>query len=356
MSAPEPLKPAYVIWGEDRATVERALSRLAARVAREGGLPPERLRAEETPADDVVSACEALSFAGLRLVIVDDADAWRAADAAPLVAYLERPNAGTCLALASTAAPTPRLMAAVAEAGDVLHFGPDPKEKGAKRTQWFAEHLAKEVGRAGGSIAPAIARRTVDRVMVDRPDARRAGVTAMELSREAEKLAAYADGEPITAEMVEALVPRHPDAKTYELADAIAAGDAARAYDVLQDLATGDDPVAPIVVQVQLANHFRRLAEAQALGDAVSPEAVTRATGVTGYPARKLAEQARSLPPGSGRRAVARLAELELDLRVSALRDLGRSRDDGERLVLETATRDLLALARGGRPAPGGES
>jgi DNA polymerase III subunit delta len=355
MSAQEPLKPAYAIWGEDRATVERAVSRLAARVAREGGLPPERMRAEETPAEDVVAACEALSLAGLRLVIVEDADAWRAGDAEAVLAYLERPNPASCLALVATAAPSPRLMSAVAEAGAVLHFGPDPKDKGAKRAQWFAEHLAKEVGRAGGSIPAGLARRVVDRVLVDRPDARREGITAMELSREAEKLAAYADGEPITAEMVEALVPRHPDAKTYELSDALVAGDSARAYDVLQDLATGDDPVAPILMQVQLANHFRRLADAQALGDAVSPDAVTEATGVTGYPARKLAEQARAMPPGAARRAVARLAELELDLRVSALRDLGRSRDDGERLVLETAARDLLALARGGRPAPDGE-
>jgi DNA polymerase III delta subunit len=356
MSAQEPLKPAYVIWGEDRATVERALSRLVARVAREGGLPAERMRAEETPAEDVIAACEAVSLVGLRLVIVEAAEAWRAPDAAAVLAYLERPNPGTCLALVATSAPTPKLMSAVAAAGDVLHYGPDPKDKPAKRGQWFAEHLAKEVGRAGGSIAPAVARRAVDRVIVDRPDARRGGITAMELSREAEKLAAYADGEPITAEMVEALVPRHPDAKTYELSDALVAGDAARAYDVLQDLATGDDPVAPILIQVQLANHFRRLADAQDLGDAVSPEAVTEATGATGYPARKLAEQARTMPPGVARRAVARLAELELDLRVSALGELGRSRDDGERLVLETAARDVLALARGGRPAPGGES
>ncbi|HEX2503227.1 MAG TPA: hypothetical protein VHK00_04735, partial [Miltoncostaeaceae bacterium] len=85
MSAQEPLKPAYVIWGEDRATVERALSRLVARVGREGGLPPERLQAEETPAEDVVAACEALSLSGLRLVIVDGADAWKAADAAAVV-------------------------------------------------------------------------------------------------------------------------------------------------------------------------------------------------------------------------------------------------------------------------------
>jgi DNA polymerase III delta subunit len=355
MSAQEPLRPAYVIWGEDRATVERALARLVARVAREGGLPPDRMSAEETPAEDVVAACESLSLAGLRLVIVEEADAWRAADAAALVDYLARPNAGTCLALVAATAPTPKLTAAVADAGAVLHYGPDPKEKPAARARWFAEHLAKEVQRAGGSISTAVARRVVDRVVVDRPDARRAGLTAMELSREAEKLTAYADGEPIAADMVDALVPRHPDAKTYELSDAIVAADAARAYDVLQDLATGDDPVAPIVVQVQLANHFRRLAEAQSLGDAVSPEAVTEATGVHGYPARKLAEQARALVPGGARRAVARLAELELDLRVSSLRELGRSRDDGERLVLETATRDLLALARGGRPAPGGE-
>ena len=303
----------------------------------------------------MVAACEALSLAGLRLVIVEGADAWKAGDAAAVVAYLGAPNPASCLALVATTPLTPKLMAAVAETGGVLHYGPDPKEKPGKRAQWFAEHLAKEVTRAGGSVPPAVARRVVDRVIVDRPDARREGVTALELSREAEKLAAYADGEPITAEMVELLVPRHPDAKTYELSDALVAGDAARAYDVLQDLATGDDPVAPILVQVQLANHFRRLAEAQALGDAVSPEAVSEATGVQGYPARKLAEQARALAPGAARRAVARLAELELDLRVSALRELGRSRDDGERLVLETAARDLLALARGGRPAPGGE-
>ena len=228
-----------------------------ARVAREGGLPPERMRAEETPAEDVVAACEALSLAGLRLVIVEGADAWKAPDAAAALAYLDRPNPGTCLALVATAAPTPKLMAAVAAAGAVLRYGPDPKDKPAKRAQWFAEHLAKEVGARRRLDPPAVARRAVDRVIVDRPDARRGGITAMELSREAEKLAAYADGEPITAEMVEALVPRHPDAKTYELSDALGAGDAARAYDVLQDLATGDDPVAPIVVQVQLSNHFR---------------------------------------------------------------------------------------------------
>lgn len=354
--APEPLKPAYVIWGEDRATIDRAVSRLVARVEREGGLPAERVRADETPAEEVVGMCEALSFAGLRLVLVEGADGWKAADAAALLPYLEAPNPGTCLALVASGQLTPKLHAAVAGLGGELRYGPDPKAKKADRQKWLVEHFRDEVTRSGGSVAPALARAVVERVMVDRADARRGGVTAMELAREAEKLAAYADGEAISAEMVEALVPRQPDAKVYELADAIVAADAARAYDLLQDLATGDDPVAPIVVQVQLTNRFRTLALAQSLGPGASPEAIGAATGVKGYPARLLAEQARDLPPGVAQRAVARLAALELDLRVSSLRDLGRTREDGERLVLETAARDLLALARGGTPAPGRES
>ncbi len=353
--APEPLKPAYVIWGEDRATIDRAVARLIARVEREGGMPPERVRAEETPAEDVVGMCEALSFAGMRLVVVEGADGWKAGDAAALLPYLDAPNAGTCLALIAAGQLTPKLHAAVAALGGDLRYGPDPKAKKSDRTKWLVDHFRDEVKRAGGSVSPALARSVVDRVMVDRADARRSGATAMELAREAEKLAAYADGEAVSAEMVDALVPRQPDAKVYELADALVEADAARTYDLLQDLATGDDPVAPIVVQVQLTNRFRALAQAQALGPNPSADAVGEATGIKGYPARILAEQVRALPPGAAQRAVARLAALELELRVSSLRDLGRTREDGERLVLETAARDLLALARGSRPAPGGE-
>lgn len=343
----EPLAPAYVIWGEDRATVQRAIERLVSRVTSEGGMPPERFRAGETPPEEVVAACEALSFTGLRLVVVEEADVWRAADAAPLADYLAAPNEGTCLALVAGAAVTPALARAVEATGRVLHYGPDPKAKASERGKWLVELFRKEVTRVGGSVTPSVARRVVDRVTVDRPEARRGGVTALELAQEAQKLVFYAGGEPITAEMVDALVPPHPDARVYELADAVVAADARRAYGLLQDLATGDAPAPPIVVQVQLANHFRRVAEAQALGPAATPDAIAAATGVSGYPARKLVEQSRVLPRGAGAEAVVRLAALELELRVSALKDLGRSPDDGARLALESAMRDLIAIARG---------
>ncbi|HMM48836.1 MAG TPA: hypothetical protein PKE32_04410, partial [Miltoncostaeaceae bacterium] len=84
--------------------------------------------------------------------------------------------------------------------------------------------------------------------------------------------------------------------------------------------------------------------------------AIGAATGVKGYPARKLGEHARALAPGAAQRLVARLADLELDLRVSSLLSLGGARADGARadgarLVLELALRDLLAGVRGEQSA-----
>ena len=151
--AQEPLKPAYVIWGEDRATIDRALGRLIARVAREGGMAPERFRAEEYPPEDVVAACEALSFAGVRLVLVEGADAWKADGVGVLLDYLGAANPGTCLALVAGGQLTPKLHAAIAELGGELRYGPDPKAKGRERTQWLVEHFRSEVQRAGGSAS-----------------------------------------------------------------------------------------------------------------------------------------------------------------------------------------------------------
>jgi DNA polymerase III subunit delta len=339
--AATPLKPAYAIWGEDRAKVERTIARLVGRVAADGGLPPERLDAHTIDAGAVVAACEALSFGGARLVLVEDADEWRADDAAPLIAYLGRPNPSTCLALVSGGPLTPKLLAAVRAVGEELRWGPDPKAKRAERGRWFAAYAAEEARRAGGSLSAPLARDVVARV----------GDDATAIASEVTKLVAYAGDAPIDREALDAVVVSHPDARAYELTDAIAEGAPARAYDLLQDLAGGDRPTEPIVVQATLSRQYRGIAAAQSRGGEASADDVAEATGLRGYPAQKAVEQARALPPGAGRRGVARLAGLELDLRVSAFSELGRSGDDGRRLVLELAVRDLLAGARRG-PAP----
>lgn len=327
----------YAIWGEDRGKVERALHRLQQRVESEGGMPPEVSDATQTPAADVVAACETLSFGGARLVVVRGADAWRADDATPLVEYLAQPNPATCLALIADGAVTPKLKAAVELAGQVLVFGPDPKARRADRTKWFVDHTIAEAHRHGAKIPAAVAREVV----------RLVGEDAMTLSHEAAKLASAAGGGPIDKDLVTALVVENPEAKAYELADAVVAGNRAKVYDLLDELGVGDKPTDPAVIHSTLTRHFRGVAVAQSLGERATPDAVGDATGLKGYPAQKVVEHARAVAPGSGERCVSRLATLELDLRVSAFGDLGRSADDGRRLVLELAARDLLGLVRG---------
>jgi len=348
--ARDPLLPVYAIYGEDRPKVERTAARLVRRVQEEGGAEPERLTALETPAAQVADGCQALSFGGVRLVIVEDADAWRAGDVDPLVDYLADPNPQTVLALVSAGGVAQKLHQAVERAGRALRWGPDPKASVRERRKWLEGHFAAEVARAGGSVTTTVARLVVERVCTEPTDAARTALNAMMLTSEAEKLAALSAGRPIDRDMVVSLVPSNPEARVYELADALVSGSARQTYDRLNDLAGGDDRSAPQVILMGLMRHYRALAAAQSLGPGASADAVADATGLRGFPAKKAAEQARALPAGAGERGLVRLARLELDLRVSSVADLGTSPDDGRRFAIERAARDLLAIARGGAP------
>jgi DNA polymerase III delta subunit len=344
---PEPLLAVYAIQGEDRPKVDRALARLVRRIIDEGGGDPERLSASETPMSDVIATCQTLSFGGLQGVIVTDADAWRAAEADLLVAYLEDPNPASVLALVSVGVLPQRLQQVVQRVGRVLHWGPDPKASARERRKWLELHFTQEVARLGGHVPPSVARAVIERSCGEASDAQRTGMNALMLSNEAEKLVAYAGGAAIDREMVAAITPEHPEARVYELADALVAGRAPEVFERLSDLGSGDDRTEPVVIVAGLVRHYRALARAQDLGPGASVDEVSAATGMKGFPARKVTEQAQALPGGAAARAVVRLARLEMDLRVSAQRELGSSPDDGRRFVLETAARDLVAIAHG---------
>jgi len=340
-SRPEPLLAVYALQGEDWPKVDRALARLVERVTRESGGEPERFEAKDAAIDDVVASLQTLSFGGLQAVIVTGADAWRAAEADTLVAYLEDPNPTSVLTLVSTGALPQRLQQAVARVGDVRRWGPE-KSTPKERRKWLEGHFAQEIQRLGGHVSPSLARYVVERACGEPNDAQRTGMSALMLTHEAEKLVAFAGGAAIDKAMVAAITPEHPEARVYELADALVAGSPSRAFDLLGDLLAGDDRTEPVVIVAGLARHYRALARAQELGPEVTADAVSAATGMKGYPAQKVAEQSRALPGDAAARAVARLARLEMEMRVSAQRELG-----GALFVLESAARDLIAIAHG---------
>src|SRR4029453_13866246 len=89
----EPLRPVYLMTGNDRPKVVRALRRLRARFGDES---VEQLTAESASGPDAVAACNALGlFAGGeggRLVVVEGVERWRKADAEAMPGYLGTPG------------------------------------------------------------------------------------------------------------------------------------------------------------------------------------------------------------------------------------------------------------------------
>ena len=102
MSEPAPLKPAYLIVGNDRPKVRRAVARLKRRVAGETGsdLNINVFDADVHSPEDVLEAASTPGFTlGTRLLLVLNAHRWKAKPRQLLAAYLSDPMPDTCLAV-----------------------------------------------------------------------------------------------------------------------------------------------------------------------------------------------------------------------------------------------------------------
>ena len=116
------LKPVYLISGSDRPKIRLALERLRGRFE-EGAV--EVLAAGESSGEDAAAACNALGLFGgeHRLVVVEEVDQWKAADAKAIAEYLKDPTPGTVLALVADEVKKESALAkACAKSGDVLVY------------------------------------------------------------------------------------------------------------------------------------------------------------------------------------------------------------------------------------------
>ena len=170
------LKPAYLLTGSDRPKIVRALRRLRDRI---GDDATEHLNARDATAEDVIAACNSMGlFGGERLVIVEEAERWKAADVKEIVAYLATPAPATVLALvAEEIKADAALTKAVAKAGQVLAYEV-PKRK-------LPEWVAEQFGRYGAKADADACRALVEMV----------GDDLDELQSEVDKLATWAAGE-----------------------------------------------------------------------------------------------------------------------------------------------------------------
>jgi DNA polymerase-3 subunit delta len=339
MSEPAPLKPAYLIVGNDRPKVRRAIQRLRRRVIAESGSDINVAAFEVESANTatalraVLDAADTPGFAlGTRLLLVFNAHYFKAKERKEILAYIHDPMPGTCLALeAEKWAKDDALYKTVLKTGDVLSFD---LPKRYEMAGWVRERAAAK----RLPMSPAVARHLLD-VCGEEPG------HSERLEREIEKLALYCRGAEATAEDVEAVCTPDDEARIFDLMDAVGHRDRTRAFRLLETIfASGDPKEDANRVLFALLRHVRKLEEAWQLG-ASDQGTAAKQLGVHPFTAKKLLEQRKNYDRRRFDRAYRALAVAEPGMRgrAPATLETAAGVNHSDRLVVELALARLLS-------------
>ena len=274
-----------------------ALERLRGRIGEEA---TEQLHSAEAAGADAVAACNALGLFGgeARLVVVDGVEAWKAADVKELEAYLAAPAPNTVLALVGDGIKRDSSLAkAVAKAGQVLAYDVSKKQL----PEWVAEQFA----RLGASADRDACRALVEAVGDDVGD----------LSSEIQKLATWANGEPIARGTVEELAVGRAETPIFAVTDSWGRRDVAatlRATESLLDRTHRPRSGELIRIVASLVGHVGRVRKAaQLVDEGVRSSEIASRLKIHPFVAEKAAKQAANFSSEELAEATVRLAELD---------------------------------------------
>ncbi len=291
------LKPVYLLTGSDRPKIARALHRLRERI---GDDATEHLNARETSGEDAVASCNSLGlFVGEgRLVIVNEVDRWKAADAKEIAAYLASPAPATVLALVGDEIKADSALGkAVAKAGEILAY--DVQKR--RIHDWVAEQFKRV-----GAKADADACRGLVEIVGDDLDA---------LTMEIDKLATWAAGDTITLSDVEHLASPLAETSIFTLTDAWGRRDVAAVLRSVESLLERSDrPRSGELVRLvaMLTSHVGKVRRCARLADeGVRPRDAAAQLKMHPYAAEKAFAQAANFSPEELSDAIVRLAELD---------------------------------------------
>ena len=295
------LKPVYLICGDDDSKIDAWRSRVRKRAEAENGPGAlESFDARSEEAEAVVASLAALTFAtGTRYLMVDDAGAWKAAEAVPLIDAIGSMPPDTVLVVVVRGKPLKGLASAVEQAGGELRDHPAPKPW--ELPKW-ATGRARDLGlRLDGEAAKTL-------VAIVGPGQQR-------LSRELEKLSIALYPEPTaTVEDVERLAAGEASPKVYDLADAVVGGNVESAIALAEELSEwGERPsrfVYPIVGRLR---EVRRAVELLEVG--MTEKELSGALKMPPWRAKKVVALARRADREALERAICRFADLEVQLR-----------------------------------------
>ncbi len=295
------LKPVYLLAGSDRPKIERALRRLRGRFAPDA---VEFHAAAAVSGEDVVGSANAMGLFGDggRLIVVEGVEAWKAADAKAIAAYLASPTPDTVLALAGAEVKRDSALAkACAKVGEARHW--DVSKRDLPR--WVAEQF-----KLHGVAADADACRALVELV---------GENLHELATEVDKLTTWADGEAITEREVETLVPPRAETSAFVLTDAWGTRDVRRVLDACEALLErSGDPHSRTIPRVVglLGGHVARVRACQTLdAEGLRPKDAATRLKIHPFAAEKAFGHARNFGVDELRDVTLRLARLDFALK-----------------------------------------
>jgi len=313
------LKPLYLICGTDKPKVRRAAMRLRQRVVAESGsdLNVAVFDGRSQRVAEVLTAADTAAFAfGTRLLLVNGADKWPAADRERLLEYLKDPAPATCIALVGdTFAKTERLTKALEKQQQVLRYD---VPKRAELIDWVRVRA-----KARRMEMPTSAIRHFVALVGEDPD---------RAETELDKLAAYTRGGSVTPDDIDAVCTATSEARIFELTDAVGRRDVRAAFRCLETLYAGG--ATALEVFYALLRHTRQLVAAAEVPPAMPAAEVAKTIGVHPFTAKKLLEQRANFDRRSLGRALITLADAEAGMK-------GKAQVEPE-LVLEMALAQLI--------------
>jgi DNA polymerase-3 subunit delta len=320
--------PAYLVKGDDASLRAEAVRALVTQLVGDGD---RSMVVEEfdVPSDDpdTAAAVDAAStppfLSDRRVVVVRDVSAYPAAGLQPVLRYLQAPSPTSSLVLvAGERAVAPALTKAVKEVGHVIDASAPRNAKA--RAPWLKQHLADAPVRFDGAALD----------LVDKHLGEDLGRLESLLATLA---AAYGSGSRVTADDVRPFLGEAGSVPPWELTDAIDQGRTDVALAVLRRMLSAGDR-HPLVVIATLHSHFGRMLRLDGAG-ATDERSAAAALGIKGstFPARKALSQGRKLGGDGVRRAIALLAQADLDLKGAS------GLDDG--IVLDVLVARLSRLA-----------
>ncbi len=266
-----------------------------------------------------------------RVVVVRDAQALGAGEAAPLLEWMASPTPATVLVVAVVGAKSNRLVKAAAEVVDVA-VGSRSSERAAFVRTTFESY----------------------RVSVDASTAQEvAGVVGDDVARVdalARTLSSIYGSAPLRFEHVAPYLGDAGDVPAWDLTDAIDAGDAARAIEVARRM-LGSHRRSGLQLVALLQRHYLSVARLEG-SEATTKEAAAALLSMNPFPAGKALALASRLGAARVATAVAWLAEADLGLKGAQSyggRDLESDLDLTELTVIEVLVARLARLSAGAR-------